>query len=252
MNLSDSAGQEFLRISEHYRQMSDEELLVLIPESSELTPFAQQALANEVRQRGLKAEADEKPSPSPLKPQPDFFDQKSEHEFPKFHNSVGEESANFDSSDDPNFSDDSDSSYDEDRKLVDLCTVYSVRDALQVRGLLDGAGIPFFMGAEKATGVDKVTSDFAKGVDVQIMRIGLPWAGQAMTHYEPEDDPTPKEEEEFKETTVRCPKCHSAEVVFVGGTSTPIVASDDSSQKFEWSCDSCGQRWEDDGVAKDG
>jgi hypothetical protein len=251
MDLFDPAGQEFLRISERYRQMSDEELLVLIPQSSELTPFAQQALANEVRQRGLKTATDEKPSPSPFKPQADFFGQKSEHEFPKFHNSVGEESPNLDSSDDSDSSNDSDSSYDEDRKPVELCTVYSVRDALQVQGLLDGAGIPFFMGPEKATGVDKVTSDFAKGVSVQIMRIGLPWAGRAMTHYEPEDDPTPREEEEFRETTVRCPKCHSAEVVFEGGTSTPIVASDDSSQKFEWSCDSCGHHWEDDGIAKE-
>ena len=174
MNLFDPAGQEFLRISERYRQMSDEELLVLIPESSELTPFAQQALANEVRQRGLKAEADEKPSPSPFKPQPDFFGQKSEHEFPKFHDSAGEESPSFDSSDDSDFSNDSDSSYDEDRRLVEISTVYSVRDALQVQGILDGAGIPFFMGPEKATGVDKVTSDFTKGVSVQVMKIGLP------------------------------------------------------------------------------
>jgi hypothetical protein len=251
MDLFDPAGQEFLRISKRYRQMSDEELLVLIPQSSELTPFAQQALATEVRQRGLKAEADEKPSPSPFKPQPDFFGQNSEHEFPKVHKSVGEESPNFNSPDDPNFSDDSNSSYDEDRRLVELCTVYSVRDALQVQRILDGAGIPFFMGPEKATGVDKVTSNFAKGVGVQIMRIGLPWARQPMQHFEPEDDPTPKEEEEFKETLVRCPKCHSTEVVFDGGTSTPIVTSDDSSQKFKWTCDSCGHHWEDDGVAKE-
>jgi DNA-directed RNA polymerase subunit M/transcription elongation factor TFIIS len=251
MNLFDPAGQEFLRISERYRQMSDEELLVLIPQSSELTPFAQQALANEVRQRGLKAEADEKPSPTPFKPQPDFFGQKSEHEFPKFYNSLGEESANLDSSDEPNFSDDSDSSYEEDRKLVDLCTVYSVRDALQVQGLLDGAGIPFFMGPEKATGVDKVTSNFANGVSVQIMRIGLPWTHQPMQHFEPEDDPdAKKEDEDLDEVSIRCPKCHSTEVVFEGGTSTPIVASNDSSQKFKWTCDSCGHQWEDDGVAK--
>lgn len=72
-----------------------------------------------------------------------------------------------------------------------------------------------------------------------------------MTQYEPEDDPTPKEEEEFKETSIRCPKCHSTEVIFEGGTSTPIVASDDSSQKFEWTCDSCGHHWEDDGIAKE-
>jgi DNA-directed RNA polymerase subunit M/transcription elongation factor TFIIS len=235
MNLFDPAGQEFLRISERYRQMSDEELLVLIPQSSELTPFAQQALANEVRQRGLKAEV--------VKAEPAA---RFEHEAPKFRDAPDYDASDSDSSDD------SDSSYDEDRKLVDLCTVYSVRDALKVQEILDGAAIPFFMGPEKATGVDKVTSDFAKGISVQIMKIGLPWAGPAMRHYEPEDDPdAKKEDEELDEVSIRCPKCHSTEVVFEGGTSTPIVASDDSSQKFEWTCDSCGHHWEDDGVAKE-
>ena len=63
MDTLDPAAGEFLRISERYRQMSDDELLVLIPQSSELTPFAQEALANEVRSRGLKAEVeDEQPS----------------------------------------------------------------------------------------------------------------------------------------------------------------------------------------------
>jgi hypothetical protein len=240
MDAFDPAGQEFLRISERYRQMSDEELLVLVPQSSQLTPFAQQALATEVRQRGLKAEvANETPSApsrfreSPFKPPPAFF----EHESPKLRDSAGY---------DPG----ADSPYEEDRKLVELCTVWSVRDALQVQRILDVAAIPFFMGPEKATGVDEVTSDFAKGVSVQIMQIGRPWAWPAMRQFEPEDDPTPKETPELDEITVHCPKCHSTEVVFEGGTSTPIVAPGDSAQKYKWSCDSCGYQWEDDGVAK--
>jgi DNA-directed RNA polymerase subunit M/transcription elongation factor TFIIS len=234
MGTFDAAGQEFLRISEHYRQMSDDELLVLIPQSSELTPFAQEALANEVRSRGLKAEVkDEKPAtPARFTPPPAFF----EHESPKLR-----DSADYDP----------DSSYDEDRKLVELCTVWSVRDALQVQSILDEAGIPFFMGPEKATGVDKVTSNFSNGVGVQIMQVGLPWAGPAMRRYEPEDDPAPKENPELDEVVVRCPKCHSDEVVFEGRTSELANVRDESSQKFEWACDSCGHHWEDDGVEKE-
>jgi DNA-directed RNA polymerase subunit M/transcription elongation factor TFIIS len=213
-----------------------------------LTPFAQQALANEVRSRGLNAEVEgEGPSaPSPFKAlesnAPPFF----EHEATKtkFHDSGGDDLPDTDSSDDHD-------SYEEDRRLVDLCIVWSVRDALQVQRILDVAGIPFFMGPEKATGVDTVTSNFANGVGVQIMRIGLPWAGPAMRRYEPKDDPTAKVNQELDETTVRCPKCHSAEVVFEGRASPLIVATDDSSQKFKWTCDSCGHQWEDDGVAKD-
>ena len=243
---------EFLRISERYRQMSDGELLVLMPQSSELTPFAQQALANEVRSRGLKAEVeDEKPSaPSqfkapqykvpPFKAPPAFYD-----ESPELGVSVGHDFPDADSSDDRD-------SYDEDRKLVELCTVWSVRDAAKVQTILDEAGIPFFMGPEKATGVDRVTSNFAKGVGVQIMQIGLPWARPAMQHYEPEDDPTPKEKnQELDELPVHCPKCHSTEVVFEGLTSAPAMATDESSQKYKWTCDSCGHQWEDDGVAKE-
>ncbi len=48
--------------------------------------------------------------------------------------------------------------YAEDRELFEICAVWSLRDALQVQSMLDVAGIPFFMGEEKATGVDSVTS----------------------------------------------------------------------------------------------
>jgi len=244
MDTFDPAAGEFLRISERYRQMSDDELLVLIPQSSELTPFAQHAIANEVRSRGLKAEVeDEGPSaPSPFKPPPAFF----EHESPKLRDSAGSDFPNPDSSDDPD-------SYREDRKPVELCTVWSVRDAAKVQTILDEAGIPFLMGPEKATAVDGVTSNFAKGVGVQIMQIGLPWARPAMQHYEPEDDPTPKEKnQEVDELPVHCPKCHSTEVVFEGLTSAAAMATDESSQQYKWTCDSCGYQWEDDGVAKEG
>jgi DNA-directed RNA polymerase subunit M/transcription elongation factor TFIIS len=228
---------EYLRIAERYRQMSDEELQVIAEEPSDLTELAQQALASEVQHRGLKVEARKKgkSSPSPIQPPPAYF----VHESPKLRDSAGYVFP------------DSDSSYEEDRKLVDLCTVWSERDALKVQSILDVAGIPFFMGPEKATGVDEVTSKFADGVSVQIMKVGLPWAGPAMRHYEPEDEPGGKVEEEPGELFVRCPRCHSTEVVFGGLTSAPASADDDTSRKFEWTCDSCGHRWEDDGVAKE-
>ena len=242
--MDDPGAGEFLRMAERYRRMSDDELLVLLPQSSELTPFAQQALANEVRSRGLRAEVrdEETPAPSPSEfkssqfAPPAFFERKS----PELRDWATEDFLA------------PESSYDEDRKLVELCTVWSLRDALKLQTILDGAGIPFFMGKEKATGVDKMTSNFSSGVGVQIMQIGVPWARSAMQHYEPEDDKTPKVDEELDEVSVRCPKCHSTEVVFVGRTSELADAKDASSQKFEWSCDSCGHHWVDDGIEKEG
>jgi DNA-directed RNA polymerase subunit M/transcription elongation factor TFIIS len=222
---------EYLRIADRYRQMSDEELLIIARQPSELTDAAQQALASEVQSRGLKVdELDEEPPPSPFEMPPSSF----EDEFPDLRDS---------SDDEP------ESSYDEDRKLVELCTVWSVRDALQVQEILDVAGIPFFMGPEKATGVDAVTSNFANGVSVQIMQVGRPWAALAMKRYEPADDPTPKGEDD-DEILVRCPRCQSTEVTFEGLIPKAEAVGDDSDQKFKWTCDSCGNTWEDDGTVK--
>jgi hypothetical protein len=232
--LDPAAG--YLRLAEHYRQLSDEELLLLIPQSDELTPSAQQALANEVRHRGLKVESKPEEKPS---------SQSSFHP-PKFRQASS-------SADGPKDESPDDTAYDDDRKLVELCTVWSLRDALKVQSILDVAGIPFFMGAEKATGVDKVTSNFSNGVSVQIMQIGWPWAMEAMwRNYFPEDDPTPREPENFEAPPIRCPRCRSTEVVFNRLVAAAGAPTDKSSRKFEWTCHSCGETWQDDGVAREG
>ncbi len=231
---------EFLRIAERYRQMSDEELLVIEGERAggraELTDLAQQALAGEFQSRGLKVEeANREKAPEPITPPPAFF----EHESAELKGSSKYEYG---------------TSYDEDRKLVKLCTVWSLRDALQVQSLLDVAGIPFFMGPEKATGVDAVTSNFSNGVEVTIMQIGLPWAGPTMRHYEPADDPDAEGEKakQDDELLIRCPRCHSTDVVFQDRVLDGVVAEDEAADKFEWTCDSCGHKWVDDGVVMDG
>jgi len=62
---------EWRRLSEHYRRMSDDELLVLARQNSELTEAAQQALADEVCQRGLKLQPEMLSAPPNPEPQPD-------------------------------------------------------------------------------------------------------------------------------------------------------------------------------------
>jgi hypothetical protein len=269
MNTHDSSD-EYLRIAQRYRQMSDEELLVLVPQTDELTPFAQQALASEVRQRGLKLEA------APLaRDRADVFARRmrfepgleskvrSDRQAPRFRESVdgdrpGETDSDFrggDSTDGDSFdneaADDSGSAYTEDRKLVDLLIVYSERDGLRMQALLDDAGIPSFIGPEKATGVDEVTSDFSPGLDVKVMQIGRTWAATALhNRYFPEDAPKTEQDDENEETPVRCPKCHSEEVVFMGGDSPEMSGT--RLEKFKWVCDACGKEWEDDGVVEGG
>jgi hypothetical protein len=211
MEARDSAA-EWLYLSERYRQMSDSEILVLRRQDAELTDVARQILASEISRRGLNLQSEALPAAPRLHPQPD-------------------------------------SSYDEDRKLVEICTVWSLPDALQLQTLLDNAGIPFFMGPEKATVVDAVTSSFGNGVGVHIMQVGLPWARQVLSKYTPANAPDPEPGEELSEIAVRCPKCNSAEVIFEGlgfggGASEPATATDSSPPKYEWTCDSCGHQWE--------
>lgn len=221
--------------------MKDEELLVLMPQISELTDSAQQALVNEFRSRGLKAEAAaEKPSVPPTAKPPAFV----LSEPAQFHDAYGYDSSGVDSPDE-------ESAYDADRRLVELCTVWSLRDAAKVQAILEGAGIPFLMGTENAASADAVTSNFTKGVSVKIMRIGMRWAMPLMQHYEPEDDPTPPQPGELEESPVRCPKCQSTDVVFEGREDEKVSESDEAPEKFKWTCDACGNQWEDDGVAKE-
>jgi hypothetical protein len=193
--------------------MTDGELISIARQSSKLTEIAQQVLASEVSQRRLLIPPEEEePPPPPPRPEPS-----------------------------------PDSPYAEDRELVQICSVWSVSDALKLQWLLDRAGIPFFMGPEKATGVDEVTSDFSKGVSVQIMRIGFFWANEAMRDYFPKDEPA-SEQVEIPDTAVCCPVCRSQDVIFKNLAHGETSAS--SVQRFNWTCHNCGNTWQDDGIAK--
>ncbi len=206
-------ASEWLRLSAHYRRMSDGELLQIARDPSVLTDAAQQTLAAELSARRLKAPPPE-PIVAPPPPQPE-----------------------------------PDSPYSHDRELVELCKVWSLSDARQLQWLLDRAGIPFYIGPAKATGVDAVPLNFGKGVSVQVMRVGLPWASQAKLDYKPANEP-PREEEEWRDVPVTCPKCRSEDVIFEKLSREPVDVTDQSKTRFAWTCDSCGYQWEDEGVVK--
>ena len=213
------AAAEWLRLTAHYRRMSDGELLSLARHPDALTEAAQQVLNAEFSARRLELSPPDELTPS-LEPEPD-----------------------------------PDSPYAEDRELVELCKVWSLPDSLQLQWLLDRAGIPFYLGDEKVAGVDKLTSSFASGVSVKVMRVGYPWARQAMSDYEPVNEP-PQDAEETEgapEIPVTCPKCRSADVVFECLSPGPGTETEeeDPNSIFEWACDSCGYEWQDRGMLKE-
>jgi hypothetical protein len=207
---------EWWRLVEHYRQLTDDELIDLARKRAELTAVAQQCLSDEISTRRLKVEPVEaEEAPAVLAPEPP------------------------------------DSLYAEDRSLVTLCAVWSVRDALQIQTPLDRAGIPFYLGEERATSVDGVTSNFAEGIGVRIMNVGLPFARDLLRDYFPKDEPASEKNEELPDVFIRCPKCNSEEVVFEHMHDEDPTTHQKTVQKYQWKCDSCGYEWEDDGIASE-
>lgn len=226
---------ESLRIAEHYRQLSDGELIDLAQHPSELTEMALAALQQEISSRKLKVPAVE--------------DKREANWVPPADDDAG------------------DSPYAEDRKLVALTTVWSRRDAEQLQSLLIQAGIPFCIGPEKATSVDEVRSSFSDGLEVQVMKVAFPYVHSLLRQYDPHDEPPEENMDGDPDLAVHCPKCHSTDVVFehlAGDRQFAEPSKEDDSEdidgdevetetattarKFDWTCASCGYKWEDDGV----
>lgn len=207
--------EQWRQVTEHYRSLTDDELIAIARQKTALTDVAQQALDAEILHRKIEIPPEEVEEEKP----------------PALPES------------------DSDSFYEAERSLVEIETVYSLRDALQLQELLEKAGIPFFMGDEKAPSVDAVKSNFANGVSVKIMRIGLPYATGARVAFRPEDHPDPKHNangEDIKPDPVFCPKCNSDQIVLE--EVEPDPSRPDTAAKFQWTCDSCGHHWVDDGI----
>jgi len=243
MALIDHPG-EWLRLSDHYRRMTDGELLKIAGERNHLTEIAQQILAMELSARRLKMED--------VNPRLPTFGRSASRPFPDAPNqnvelrSTGQpRTAVPTSGQDQSHDEVAADPYAEDRRLVQILTVWSLRDALQVQHLLDVASIPFYLGAENATGVDAVTSNFATGVDVKIMQIGVPWGWKALEYYEPKDVPESEKGHWDEEVDVRCPKCRAKDIVF----DEEVASTDGPSRKYKWTCSVCGTQWQDDGVA---
>jgi DNA-directed RNA polymerase subunit M/transcription elongation factor TFIIS len=228
------AAGEWLRLSEHYRGMTDGELIAIARDRSQLTEIAQQILAQELSQRKLTVEPEKQRNPHPCA--------KDAQEWGT--HPVDRKTGDSAHADDPYAAD----PYVEDRELVELVTVWSLRDALQVEGMLNVAGIPFFIGDEKATSVDSGTLNFSQGVSVKIMRIGWLWAVSALKYYEPKDVPKSEKQEWEREVDVRCPSCRSNDIVF----EELVQTANGASPKYRWTCSVCGNEWQDNGVAMEG
>lgn len=216
-------AEESLRLAEHYRRLCDEELAALAQQKEKLAEQAQWALEMEIVARKLSVPQAEPQAPQ--RPAPPETDEDEDSCSAK----ASEEA-------DP---------YAEDRKLFEIRKVWSEADARRLQNVLDVAGLPFWIGPENATSVEDVTSKFEEGLPVKVMRIGVPWASEAMwRNYFPQDERPETEYEDAGDVAIQCPRCRSTEAVF----HELIDRAADARAKYRWTCASCGNEWEDDGV----
>lgn len=217
------SAEESLRLADHYRRLCDEELTALAQQKDKLAEQAQVALEMEIFSRKLSVPPTERHAPQ--RPAP----AETEGDEDAYSGEVSEE-------DDP---------YAEDRKLFEIRKVWSEADARRLQSVLDVAGLPFCIGPENATSVEDVTSKFEEGLPVKVMRIGLPWACEAMwRNYFPQDERPEPKYEDAGDVAIQCPRCRSTEVVF----HELIDRAADARAKYRWTCASCGNEWKDDGV----
>jgi hypothetical protein len=235
------ANQEWRRLQESYAGMAEEELQAVADDGYQLTETARQALRAEISQRHLDIVLKETPPPTEVADEPhgDF------------------DPANLD--------------------LVTAFYVWDLAEARRVKARLDAAFIPSYLGPDNIENVDLLPPITELGLPVKVQR-GDGVNARAATR---DVVSSHEDDEEISEYVGRCPKCHSEEIVFEGRGDVPTHAAsvdsdaaegapgfdspeeeeipdpslpateDDPHAKFNWSCDACGYKWQDDGIEAD-
>jgi DNA-directed RNA polymerase subunit M/transcription elongation factor TFIIS len=142
-----------------------------------------------------------------------------------------------------------------DINIDDLVCIYQLWDeheAKRVKGILDAASIPSFLGPENLLHLEDFKSGFENGVD---LKVSVTMQGHALATLEEAASEENEDEEDDDEEyppgdgegyEVLCPKCQSLDVVFED-LDQEGPAND---EMFNWRCADCGHRWKDGGVGQ--
>jgi hypothetical protein len=236
-------NRQWSDLQELYGSMADEELQAVANDGYQLTDIARQALRAEISRRHLDIVLNET---APLSD-----DEEEPH-------------GDFDPA---------------NLSLVTAFRVWDIDEARRVKEALDAAFIPSYLGPDNIENVDQLPAITESGVAVRVREGDSPRAKFATR-----DVRAPHEkEEEITEYVAHCPKCQSEEIVFEGlgdvpphhedaealdstedddpeadtagedeeehvPDLVPSASESDANAKYNWRCDACGHRWQDDGV----
>ena len=213
--MSEDSYEEWRRLSEHYAQMLDGELLRLANEYSDLTEVARQVLRDEMLKRGLG---------DPLKPQ------ELQQTPGRFHFERGIE---LDGDEDAPADDDEGKAGIEYTWKTLLCECENREQAWQIEAVLGLAGIESWV-------VDPTRYFTTPALDLTNYRIEVA-ADQLDEARKIIAQPIPQEIIEESQTKVpeyenpKCPGC--------GDTEPTLLETDPANR---WGCEVCGREWTED------
>jgi hypothetical protein len=209
-------AEDWQRLTEHYRAISDEELKEIAAHFVDLTETAQQVLRNELRDRGLAM-----PRPPAEAPQ-------SHESAASWSLGLNEPRPVDDSSSSPDEGGDDDRPHDYTWK-TQLCDCTDQIQAWQIHEVLQRAGIESW--------VEPPRSRYSPGIEYPRIMVAadqleaaLQLAAKPIPQEIVEESQLPYEEFEAP----KCPKC---------GAEDPVLESVDPVNR--WSCEGCGKQWAD-------
>jgi ribosomal protein S27E len=129
----------------------------------------------------------------------------------------------------------------------DLVNCYRARDssaARMVMNILESSGIPSCLFGDFGENLQRLYPVHDTGGMIKVLKRDAERAGELMALY------FPREQDKNEDYEVRCPRCHSSEVIFQS-VETGISERAISASKFNWTCGGCGNQWKDDEVEQD-
>jgi DNA-directed RNA polymerase subunit M/transcription elongation factor TFIIS len=130
--------------------------------------------------------------------------------------------------------------------LVSVRTLHSESEAQEAKAILDSSFIASCLGPENIVDLENFHGSYEGGVEIKVFLSDSGRARAALASYAPQkEEDVPDDDEQY---AVLCPKCHSREVVFEG---QDIEAGATAAEaKLNWTCDDCGHKWQDEGIAE--
>jgi DNA-directed RNA polymerase subunit M/transcription elongation factor TFIIS len=137
-------------------------------------------------------------------------------------------------------------SIDSEDDLVSVRTLHSESEAQEAKAILDSSFIASCLGLENIVDLENFHGSYEGGVEIKVFLSDSGRARAALASYAPQkEEDVPDDDEQY---AVLCPKCHSQEVVFEGKDIEAGATATEA--KLNWTCDDCGHKWQDEGIAE--